>query len=252
VAFVAGEGGRQSIVLDGAEVAGYGPDWIVSWPPCFSEAGSVVAWRLTSSKSRGECIGVDGRRGEEFERVGPPVLSRDGRRVAYRAHRGDRCFVVVDGERGPDCELMGDPAMSADGKVVAYGARRAGRWELVVGGSRTPIEHQPQFVFLSPDGRSAGYWHFESPGGGASRVRVVVNGESGGAFTLVGSPVFSPDGKRVAYAADEGGRQYIVVGDRRVEVFGRESDPVFSRDGLKVGYGTRIGLEIWWKVLDVR
>ncbi len=252
MAFVAGEGGRQVIVLDGAEFSRYGPDWTVRWPLCFSEAGGVVACRLTSSTSERGCIAVDGRRGEEFDRVGPPVLSRDGKHVAYRAHRGDRCFVVVDGERGPDFELMSDPAISADGRVVAYGARQAGRWCLVVGDARTPIDHQPCLVFVGPDGRSAGYCRFESPGGGASRVRVVVDGKSSEGFSIVGLPVFSPDGRTVAYAGDQGGRQYVVVGDRKIEVSGRESDPVFSRDGRKVGYGARIGREIWWKVLDVR
>ncbi len=248
---MAEEEGRQVILLDGVEFAPCGPDWTVSWPLCFSEAGGVVACRLTSRTSGRGCIAVDGRRGEEFDQVGPPVLSRDGRRVAYRAHQGDRCFVVVDGERGPDFELMSDPAMSADGKVVAYGARRAGRWELVAGPTRTPIEHQPHFVFVSPQGQSVGYWYFESQGGGASRVRVVVDGKPCEPFDLVGCPVFHPGGGVVAYAADDGGRQYVVVGDRKVEVIGRESDPVFSRDGRKVGYGARIGREIWWKVLDV-
>jgi hypothetical protein len=146
---------------------------------------------------------------------------------------------------------MSDPAISADGKVVAYGAKQAGRWYLVVGGRRTPIDHHPSFVFLAPDGSSVGYWHSESQGNGASRVRVVVDGKPGDAFSMVGSPLFSPDGKAVVYAADDGSRQYIVVGAQKVEVSGRESDPVFSSDGRKVGYGARLGREIWWKVLNV-
>ena len=251
MAFVAGEGGRQVIVLDGSEYSLYGPDWTVSWPLYFSEEGSAVACRLTSKISQRGCIAVDGRRGGEFDRVGPPVLSRDGKHVAYRAHLGDRCFVVVDGERGPDFEFMSDPAISADGKVAAYGAKQSGQWTLIVGSARTPIAHKPSFVFLSPDGRSVGYGHPDSQAGGASRVRVVVDGKPGDAFTMVGTPVFSPDGKLLAFAADDGARQFIVIGGRSVDVVGRESDPVFSADSRKVGYGARIGREIWWKVLDV-
>jgi hypothetical protein len=252
VAFVAGEGGRQVIVLDGSEYSLYGPDWTVSWPLCFSDDGSGVACRLTSKTSQSGCIAVDGKRGEEFDRVGPPVLSGDGKHVAYRAHLGGRCFVVVDGDPGPDFEFMCDPAISADGKVVAYGAKQAGQWTLFVGSARTPIPRQPSFVFLSPDGRSVGYGLPDSQGGGASRVRVVVNGKPGDAFSIVGVPVFSPDGKTLAYSADDGFRRCIVIGDRSVDVPGREGDPVFSPDGRKVGYGARIGRDIWWKVLDVR
>jgi len=84
-----------------------------------------------------------------------------------------------------------------------------------------------------------------------SAVRVVVNGKAGEPFTLVGRPLFSPDGRIAAYSADQGGKQYIVIGDSKIEVAGRESDPVFGPDGRSVGYGARIGREIWWKVLAV-
>ena len=251
MAFVVGEDGRQVIALDGAEYSPCGPDWIVSWPLYFSDAGDRVACRLTSRTTQKGCIAVDGKRGEEFDRVGPPALSRDGTRVVYRAQQGDRSFIVAGGVRGPDAEFLSDPAISADGTVVAYGEKREGRWSLVVADRGTPIDHQPFYVFLSPDGRSVGYSQLEPGGAGGSRARVVVDGKAGESFSTVGLPVVSPDGKSVIYAADEGERQYIVIGDTKVEVSGRASDPVFSRDGRKVGYGARIGREIWWKVLDL-
>jgi hypothetical protein len=247
VAFVAGVDGRQVVVLDGEEYSPCGPEWIVSWPLCFSEERAGIACRLTSRKTQKCCIAVDGRRGAEFDRVGPPVLSRDGTHVAYRAQAGDRSFVVIDGERGPDCEFMSDPAISADGTVVAYGVKQDGRWSLSVGARRTPIDHQPSYVFLSSDGRSVGYRH----DAGGSKLRVVVDGKPQEAFSMVGLPVFSPDGKTVTYAADDGDKQYIVIGDLKVEVSGRVGDPVFSPDGRKVGYGARIGHELRWIVLDL-
>jgi hypothetical protein len=218
----------------------------VSWPLVFGERGTV-ACRLTSRLTEKGCIAVDGRRGPEFDRVGPPVLSRDGSHVAYRAHEGERGFVLVDGHRSPECDFLSDPAISADGTTVAYGEKRDGKWSLVVGARRVPIDHQPSHVFLSPDGRRVGY----VCDAGGSKVRVVVDGKPGDSFSLVGLPVFSPDGRTVAYSADDGPKQFVVIGSTRVEVAGRESDPVFSADGRKVGYGARIGREIWWKVLDV-
>lgn len=110
-----------------------------------------------------------------------------------------------------------------------------------------PVDHQPSYVFLSADGRSVGYSH----DAGDSRVRVVVDGRPGELFTVVGLPVFSPDGRTVAYAADDGKTQYVVIGASKVQVSGRASDPVFSPDGRKVGYGARIGREVRWNVLDV-
>ena len=247
MAFVGGLDGRQIVVLDDAEFSPCGPEWSVRWPLCFSEAGGVVACVLTSQKTQKGCIAVDGRRGEEFDRVGPPVLSRDGAHVAYRAQTGDRSFVVVDGRRGPAFDFMSDPAISADGRVVAYGVGEDGRWSLCVGDRRTPVDHQPSYVFLSADGRSVGVWH----DAGEGKVRVTVDGRPHPPFARVGLPVFSPDGRTVTYAADDGRKEYVVIGDRPIEVAGRVGDPVFSPDGRKVGYGARIGNELWWKVLNV-
>jgi len=243
--------GKPEFLLDDRIYAPCGADWELSWPLTLSEDESVVACRATSQKTQKTCIVVDGRRGEEFDRVGPPALSRDGKRVAYRVQLGERCFVVVGNERGPDGELMSDPAISADGNVVAYAARREGRWRLVVGTKETPLDHQPSVVFLSADGRSVGYWYMESGASGISRIRVVVDGKAGEPFDLVTRPVFSPDGRRVTYGADDGKKQFVVIGDRKIEVVGRAGDPVFSPDGRKVGYGARIGREIWWKILDL-
>ena len=80
--------------------------------------------------------------------------------------------------------------------------------------------------------------------------QVVVNGKAGEPFALVGRAIFSPDGRRVTYAADEGEKQYVVIGEEKREVSGRLGDSVFSPDGRKVGYGARIGRELWWKVLE--
>ncbi|HEX7898873.1 MAG TPA: hypothetical protein VF950_14005 [Planctomycetota bacterium] len=230
------------IGIDDRLLSEHGPAWAPSWPLAFSEDGTTVAVRLTSASK--ECVAVDGRRGEAFDQVGTPVLSRDGTRVAYRAHLGDRCFAVLGTERGPACELMTDPAISADGRTIAYGAKR-GWWRLVVGDREIALDVAPARVFLSDDGRAVGYVE-------GSQARVVVPGRPPGElFSLVGRPVFSPDGRTVAYAADVGATPYVVVGDRKFPAPGRVSDPAFSADGRKVGYGTRVGREIGWKVLDV-
>jgi Tol biopolymer transport system component len=80
---------------------------------------------------------------------------------------------------------------------------------------------------------------------------VVVDGSPGEFFSRVGRPVFSPDGRKAAYAADDGENEYVVIDRTKMEVVGRMGDPVFSPDGSKVGYGARIGREIVWKVLEV-
>jgi hypothetical protein len=228
-----------------------GPDWLINWPPVWSADASTIACRLTFRAGGKDCIALNGKRGEEFERVGAPVLSRDGRRVAYRALDGGKSLLVVGSERGPGVEFMSDPALSADGRVTAVAVRRDGQWRIRTDGREIPLEGQPTALFLSPDGRSVG-WIESSGSNGDSKVRVVVEGKPGEPFTMIGRPLLGPDGRQVTYAADIGDKQYVVIGDEKIEVSGRLGDPVFSPDGTKVGYGAMIGRELWWKVLEVR
>jgi len=69
---------------------------------------------------------------------GTPVFSLDGRRIAFVASRGGKCFVVVDGKEGPRYEIAGDRWPVADlvishsGRHVAYKTRKGGKNYLVV------------------------------------------------------------------------------------------------------------------------
>jgi len=226
-----------------------GPDGLLNWPPVWSADGSRMACHITSRATSKECVVLNDRRGEEFDRVGAQALSRDGMHLAYRAQLGERSFVVIDGRRGPEAEFMGDPTLSADGRVVAYAARRDGRWRLVVGDRETELEGPPSGVVLSSDGGSVA-WLMKTGTDGNSKILVVVNGKAGEPFALVGRVSFSPDGRRVTYAADEGERQVVVIGEEKREVSGRLGDPVFSPDGRRVGYGAKICPELWWKVFE--
>ena len=183
--------------------------------------------------------------------VGPPVLSRDGRVVAYRAERNGRHFIQVGDREEPAFDFVSDPALSADGATVAYAGKRDNAWILVAGGRTWPLSRKPAAVFVSDDGRRVGWVDLEERTDGGSKARVVVEGEPGEPFGIVGNPVFSPDGGRVAYAADSGDRRYVVIGGRKFETPYRAGDPAFSADGRRVGYGARIGRELRWKVLEV-
>jgi len=69
---------------------------------------------------------------------GTPVFSLDGKRFAFVASRGGKCFVVVDGKEGRNYEIAGgrwpvaDLVFSPTGRYVAYKTRRGGKSFLVV------------------------------------------------------------------------------------------------------------------------
>jgi Tol biopolymer transport system component len=74
---------------------------------------------------------------------------------------------------------------------------------------------------------------------------------------MVVTPVFSPDGRHLAYRARKNGKRFVVLADREASVVkeGPVHDavwqPVFSTDGKHVAYGAVVDNGIWWKVETV-
>lgn len=225
------------------------------WPITLSGDGSAVAMRMAHYSKDEEpkyWLIFQGEESQPFMNVGRPALSRDGRVIAFKATRDDEEWFVRIGERDePAGDSVTDPVVTPDGSTVAYAGRRNRQWFLKVNGKETPIDGKPYFVFISPDGREAG-WVEERPiPGGGAKMRVIASGKTGEAFGLVGTPVFSPTESLVTYGAEEEKRKYVVIGERKIETPNRIGDPVFSPDGRRIGYGSRIGRELWWKILDV-
>jgi S1-C subfamily serine protease len=169
-----------------------------------------------------------------------PVFSPDSQRLAYVGSRdmgpGDlKLFVVVHGPVGqvrevgpPHGGTPGPPVFSPDGRRLAYavlgdssgGSER--NWRVVVDGreekafpvASIPIDEFAMPVF-SPDSRRLAYTvSYKAPPAGEVCWRVVVDGQeekeySAGSFGLrpgdFSMPLFSPDGKHVAYQAAQGG-----------------------------------------------
>ena len=82
--------------------------------------------------------------------------------------------------------------------------------------------------------------------------RIVVDGQPQDAFGRVGAPTFSPDGRRLAYAAQlADGRRTVVVDGKQGKPCDRilEGGVHFSPDGKHVAYGAQFG-EKWRVVFD--
>jgi dipeptidyl aminopeptidase/acylaminoacyl peptidase len=115
--------------------------------------------------------------------------------------------------------------VSPDGKRVAYVAGQVGRFNIPSPGPPPPL----------PIAAEAG----------KGRVHVVVDGAAGFAFGWVTLPVFSADGRRVAYSAGIGPRTTVIIDGeegkpcKRVAPCVSIGAPVFSPDGRHIGYVER-------------
>jgi hypothetical protein len=67
---------------------------------------------------------LDGRKGEEFDGLGQPVFSPNGKRLAHIVVRRGKFAILVDNKIAPDFDGVGPPNFSPDSATVEFGARK--------------------------------------------------------------------------------------------------------------------------------
>ncbi len=190
----------------------------------------------------GQMVVVEGVEGKVYLAVGQPVFSHDGRRLAYRAQDTGRHWrMVVDGSEGDKYDFIStDPIFSPDDKGVAYVAWRSKKALLVNGANVAPplVAEFAGDVAFSSDGTRLAYKASRSSGS-----FVVVDGHEGPAYDRLGLLVFAPD-SRLAYAARRGEESFTVTEGVEVQPhtgYRQVGDPVFSPDGRHVAYWANDG-----------
>ena len=178
-----------------------------------------------------------------YDRLGDPVFSPDGRRLAFRAQLGEARFVVVDGQPGTPYHRVSGPVFSPDSGHLAYWARDRGKEFVVLNDTPGPRFQGVGLPVFAPDGRLA--YRFSD----GHRWRVMAGKEPGPAFDEIGvvqvegagrvndlaDLVFSPTGA-LAYAARRGADWFLVRGQQPGKPFGQVGLPVFSADGARLAF----------------
>ncbi len=128
---------------------------------------------------------VDGKQWQPVDSAHTPVFSSDGSRVALAASINGEWHMLINDEAGPAYESMGYPVFSPDGTRLAYSVKKDGKWHMIVDGAMSlPYDN---LGLESIDLGSIEPTSYGIP------------------------PVFSPDSERVAYVAQNGLQQFVVM-----------------------------------------
>jgi hypothetical protein len=195
----------------------------------FSPDGNRLAYKATRAGK--QFLVVDGTPGPAYDGVVAPVFSDNGARVAYVAKQGAEEFYVVDGKEGPHYELTAALSFAPGGRRYAYAAGKGNKQLLVVDGKPyKPFEGIGDLVF-SPDGRRIALTAISGP-----KWTAVIDGKECGAYDGAGALHFSPDSKRIAFVAGRGKRQLAIVDGKEDPVFDGVGSLTFSPDSRQIGY----------------
>jgi Tol biopolymer transport system component len=186
---------------------------------------------------------------EGVTRSVPPTFSDSGGHVAYGVYVDGTPRLMFDGQ------LLGDwrpapirPVFSADGSRFAFvaenrefnsagqGPRDYRQWVVLDGVAQPETEGiaagEEQALQFSSDGRHVAYCRLEG-----SNVRLVVDGTLSDAHPAIEFPTFSPDSRRLAFAAGRPDSLSLVVdGVSSGKAYWRIGPPVFSPDSSRLGF----------------
>jgi serine/threonine-protein kinase len=204
-----------------------------------------------------------------------PRLSPDGHRIVYLAAGMESVGWIYDLDRGIESRLT-DEGKAAwlnwtpDGQHVVFGWYKSGQANLYLkhadGGSAaerlTTSDFDQEPGSWSPDGTTLAFceWHPEKLGNdillldvGSRRVTPFLNSQANESH-----PEFSPDGRWIAYASTESGREVNEVyvrpfpgpGGRLLISHEGGVEPLWARDGKRLFYRSLDAQQVW--VVDIR
>jgi Tol biopolymer transport system component len=250
VAYVAKIGQKFSMVVDG--VAGPVHDIIPAVPPIFSADGTRVAYIASQTTPlHGFAVVADGNTAQVYDLVTDVAFSPDSKHLMYVATGKMKQFLVRDGRPFPAHDHINKVVCSTDGQHVACVAMDGptspgspfGSWSVETDGKSGPsYSGIGNSLIFTPDDRDIVY----SAQTDDQKWSVIVGTQMGKPHDACSpdDPVFSPNGKRLAYVVEDSQKWLVVVDAKfgasydqigEYHFFG-ETVPTFSADSKHVAY----------------
>jgi Tol biopolymer transport system component len=227
-----------------------GPEcWGLS-TPVFAPKGSRMAYWMKSEENTSRCqMVIDGKSGDTFTQIGMPSWNGDGTKVAYWGAQDRDFYMVVDGAKGDKYLAVGDPVWSPDGKHFAHTATKGQDSFVVVDGKPLEPYLAVEMPTFSPDSSMVAY----GAKGGPKWMMVMGDRKFDASYDVIGKPVWSPDGKKVAYYGLWKFKSIIGVNDGKTEVFDAmgKDGPVWSPDSKNFAMAAQKEQK-WWGVYAYR
>jgi hypothetical protein len=193
---------------------------------------------------------VDGKRSEPYARIEQIKFVPGTSDVVFLARvREDasECWSIVKGTETINSVVFRYPSFwfSPDGKTLAY-IYSTGSKECVVINGKPQTLHD-LVALLKVDNGLVAYTEWDG-----RKSRMVSNSYKSKWYDNLLPPYqFAPTGEPIFVASVDGKGQFLVVGE--TEIPAQVLTPIiFNAERNRIAFATRIGDQIWWKVLPVR
>lgn len=174
---------------------------------------------------------------EKYSNIQDFAVSKDGNRLAYIVReKGSEEFVVFDRKEQPRYDKITQLGWSEDGSRISYIGEKNSQSYVIIGDKKFgPYAGISSFLFDSKKERFACVVQKDN------KLQAVIDGIAGDYYAWIDSPVFSPNGKTVAYRArtNKDGEYDILVVEGKVKKFENIMPLVFSPDGKNLAYSIR-------------